>query len=162
MRRAAVVGAAAALALWAVAVSSTPADADTGTSTDPRPDTDTPAGMDTLTGTDADVDADVEADVDADAVADEDGGPGARSGARGMPVLLGASLWRVFTALAPRTRLDVHDVSGDDRRVLWPPNWRVCTQHPAAGAERGPRGRVVVGVVKKGETCPARVTSARR
>jgi len=149
-----VVGAAAALALWAVAVSSTPTDADAGTSTDPRPDTDTPAGMDTLTGTDA--------DVEPDAVADADGGAGARSGARGMPVLLGASLWRVFTALAPRTRLDVHDVSGDDRRVLWPPNWRVCTQHPAAGAERGPRGRVVVGVAKKGETCPARVTSARR
>ncbi|MCX2184710.1 hypothetical protein KV205_29885 [Streptomyces sp. SKN60] len=78
------------------------------------------------------------------------------------PDLLGRSLWRVFTALAPRTRLDVIDVGGGDRRVLWPPNWWVCTQHPAPGAERAPRGRVVVGVVKKGEACPPRVTAARR
>ncbi|MEU8618464.1 hypothetical protein [Streptomyces sp. NPDC048623] len=78
------------------------------------------------------------------------------------PDLRGRSLWRVFTALAPRTRLDVIDVGGDDRRVLWPPNWWVCTQHPAPGAERAPRSRLVVGVVKKGESCPARVTAARR
>ncbi|MFC8506586.1 hypothetical protein ACFU3J_12940 [Streptomyces sp. NPDC057411] len=86
----------------------------------------------------------------------------ADSGAQPMPDFLGKGLWRVFTSLSPRTRLDVHDVGGDDRRVLWPPNWRVCTQHPAPGAERGPGGRVVVGVVKKGEVCPARVTAARR
>ncbi|MFI8826262.1 hypothetical protein [Streptomyces sp. NPDC053431] len=79
-----------------------------------------------------------------------------------MPDLLGQGLWRVFTALDPRTRLDVHDVGGGDRRVLWPLNWRVCTQHPAPGVARGVRGWVVVGVVKKGEACPARVTSARR
>ncbi|MFF0749215.1 hypothetical protein [Streptomyces sp. NPDC004267] len=78
------------------------------------------------------------------------------------PDLLGQGLWGVFTGLDPRTRLDVHDVAGGDRRVLWPPNWRVCTQYPAPGTPRHARGRVVVGVVKKGETCPERVTSARR
>ncbi|MFF5970989.1 hypothetical protein ACFY7C_05620 [Streptomyces sp. NPDC012769] len=90
------------------------------------------------------------------------GDAGVPGGDRPMPELLGMGLWRVFTALAPRTRLDVHDVGGGDRRVLWPPNWRVCTQHPAPGAEGGAPGRVVVGVVKKGETCPARVATARR
>ncbi|MFJ9811932.1 hypothetical protein ACIRTB_27275 [Streptomyces sp. NPDC101158] len=83
-------------------------------------------------------------------------------GEQAMPDLLGKGLWRVFTALDPRTRLDVHDVGGGDRRVLWPLNWRVCTQHPEPGAARGVRGRVVVGVAKKGEACPARVTAARR
>ncbi|MFI8962237.1 hypothetical protein ACIGO8_08990 [Streptomyces sp. NPDC053493] len=79
-----------------------------------------------------------------------------------MPDFLGKGLWRVLTALDPRTRLDVHDVGGGDRRVLWPPNWRVCTQHPAPGTARGPRRRVVVGVVKNHEPCPARVLAARR
>ncbi|WMX44224.1 hypothetical protein [Streptomyces roseicoloratus] len=83
-------------------------------------------------------------------------------GRQPMPDLLGRGLWRVFTVLAPRTRLDVHDVGGRDRRVLWPPNWWVCTQYPAPGVQRRARGRVVVGVVKKGETCPERVSAARR
>ncbi|MEU7026241.1 hypothetical protein AB0A60_06060 [Streptomyces sp. NPDC046275] len=90
---------------------------------------------------------------------EDSAGPPAR---QPMPDLLGGGLWRVFTSLAPRTRLDVIDVGGGDRRVLWPPNWWVCTQHPAPGAERAPRGRVVVGVAKKGEPCPPRVTAARR
>ncbi|MEU6929543.1 hypothetical protein [Streptomyces sp. NPDC046385] len=84
------------------------------------------------------------------------------AGGSPMPDFLGKGLWRVFTSLDPRTRLDVHDVGGGDRRVLWPPNWRVCTQHPAPGVQRRARGRVVVGVVKKGEVCPARVTASRR
>ncbi|MFJ7069315.1 hypothetical protein [Streptomyces sp. NPDC101115] len=92
----------------------------------------------------------------------EEEGAGRAGGRQPMPDLLGRGLWRVFTVLAPRTRLDVHDVGGHDRRVLWPPNWWVCTQYPAPGADRAARGRVVVGVVKKGETCPARVTAARR
>ncbi|MFC8272273.1 hypothetical protein ACFUJR_06965 [Streptomyces sp. NPDC057271] len=86
------------------------------------------------------------------------------SGADGrpMPDLLGKGLWRVFIGLDPRTRLDVHDVGGRDRRVLWPPNWQVCTQYPNEGAVVDGRTTVVIGVVKKGESCPARVTSARR
>lgn len=79
-----------------------------------------------------------------------------------VPDFRDRGLWRVFTTLAPRTRLDVHDVSGRDRRVLWPPNWRVCTQYPAMGAALDGRTTVVIGVVKRGETCPPRVRTARR
>ncbi|WP_327373267.1 hypothetical protein OG393_04555 [Streptomyces sp. NBC_01216] len=79
-----------------------------------------------------------------------------------MPDFLGRSLWRVFTTLDHRTRLDVHDVSGRDRRVLWPPSWQVCTQYPSTGVVLDRRATAVIGVVKKGETCPPKVTSARR
>ncbi|MFJ6349857.1 hypothetical protein ACIQKB_10325 [Streptomyces sp. NPDC092046] len=104
------------------------------------------------------------AEAAAEAEAAEAEGAADATGADGspMPDFLGKGLWRVFTSLDPRTRLDVHDVGGGDRRVLWPPHWRVCTQHPAPGGRRRARGRVVVGVVKKGEVCPARVTAARR
>ncbi|MFE6102065.1 hypothetical protein ACFVQ4_19100 [Streptomyces laurentii] len=83
-------------------------------------------------------------------------------GRQPMPDLRGRGLWRVFTALDARTRLDVHDAAGADRRVLWPLNWRVCTQYPPPGTARHPGGRLVVGVLKKGEPCPARVAAARR
>lgn len=88
--------------------------------------------------------------------------PGEAAGTPPMPDLLGVPLWRVFTRLDRRTRLDVHDASGRDRRVLWPPNWRVCTQYPAAGTELDRRTAVTIGVVRKGETCPPRVRTARR
>ncbi|WP_137992349.1 hypothetical protein [Streptomyces vilmorinianum] len=79
-----------------------------------------------------------------------------------MPGFLGKGLWRVFTTLDHRTRVDVHDAGGRDRRVLWPPNWKVCTQYPAQGVELDGRATVLIGVVKRGETCPSRVRSARR
>ncbi|MFD8010217.1 hypothetical protein [Streptomyces sp. NPDC058955] len=79
-----------------------------------------------------------------------------------MPDFRGGGLWRVFTRLDHRTRLDVHDASGRDRRVLWPPSWRVCTQYPAAGTGLDRRTTVVIGVLRKGEPCPLRVTTARR
>ncbi|MFE4592785.1 hypothetical protein [Streptomyces laurentii] len=93
-----------------------------------------------------------------------DGADGAADdvGRQPMPDLRGRGLWRVFTALDARTRLDVHDAAGADRRVLWPLNWRVCTQYPPPGTARHPGGRLVVGVLKKGEPCPARVAAARR
>ncbi|ALO11974.1 hypothetical protein AQF52_6381 [Streptomyces venezuelae] len=94
--------------------------------------------------------------------AEEPAVPGDETGTRSMPDLLGVPLWRVFTRLDRRTRLDVHDASGRDRRVLWPPNWRVCTQYPAPGTELDRRTAVTIGVVRKGETCPPRVRTARR
>ncbi|MFD3660406.1 hypothetical protein ACFWVF_07340 [Streptomyces sp. NPDC058659] len=94
--------------------------------------------------------------------AEEPAVPGGGAGARAMPDLLGVRLWRVFTRLDGRTRLDVHDASGRDRRVLWPPNWRVCTQYPAAATVLDRRAAVTIGVVRKGETCPPRVRTARR
>ncbi|WP_395365391.1 hypothetical protein ACHGLA_31365 [Streptomyces sp. YH02] len=84
------------------------------------------------------------------------------AGTRPVPDFLGRSLWRVFTRLDRRTRLDVHDVSGRDRRVIWPPRWRVVTQYPAAGTGLDRRTTVMIGVVRKGESCPPRVRMARR
>ncbi|MEV7671880.1 MULTISPECIES: hypothetical protein [unclassified Streptomyces] len=81
---------------------------------------------------------------------------------RTVPDFLGLGLWRVFTRLDRRTRLDVHDVSGRDRRVLWPSRWQVCTQYPAAGTDLDRRTTVMLGVVRRGETCPPRVRTARR
>ncbi|MFC8897874.1 hypothetical protein [Streptomyces cinereoruber] len=81
---------------------------------------------------------------------------------RAVPDFLGLGLWRVFTRLDRRTRLDVHDVSGRDRRVLWPSRWQVCTQYPEAGADLDRRTTVMIGVVRRGETCPPRVRTARR
>ncbi|MFI6421649.1 hypothetical protein ACIBG6_30105 [Streptomyces sp. NPDC050842] len=94
--------------------------------------------------------------------AEEPAVPGEGAGTRAMPDLLGVRLWRVFTRLDRRTRLDVHDASGRDRRVLWPPNWLVCTQYPAAATVLDRRTAVTIGVVRKGETCPPRVRTARR
>ncbi|MFG3041695.1 hypothetical protein ACGFYZ_32815 [Streptomyces sp. NPDC048330] len=116
MRRAAVLGAGAALALAALAMTS--------------------AGETAAPGDDADA------------------GP--------MPDFLGQRLWRVFTHLPRRIRLDVHDVSGQDRRVLWPSNWLVCTQYPATGTGLDRRTTVMIGVVRRGESCPPRVAGARR
>ncbi|MFF9425414.1 hypothetical protein [Streptomyces sp. NPDC014746] len=84
------------------------------------------------------------------------------AGTRPMPDFLDGGLWQVFTHLDRRTRLDVHDVSGRDRRVLWPPRWQVSTQYPAAGTGLDRRTTVTIGVVRKGETCPPRVRDARR
>ncbi|MFF5389299.1 hypothetical protein ACFY5H_13100 [Streptomyces sp. NPDC013012] len=100
--------------------------------------------------------------------AEEAPGTGAGAGAGGetekrtVPDFLGLGLWRVFTRLDRRTRLDVHDVSGRDRRVLWPSRWQVCTQYPEAGAGLDRRTTVMIGVVRRGETCPPRVRTARR
>ncbi|WP_053669247.1 hypothetical protein [Streptomyces sp. NRRL F-6491] len=92
--------------------------------------------------------------------AEETAGAGDEPGRRTVPDFLGLGLWRVFTRR--RTRLDVHDVSGRDRRVLWPSRWLVCTQYPAPGADLDRRTTVMIGVVRRGETCPPRVRTARR
>ncbi|MGW0029951.1 hypothetical protein ACWDXD_08970 [Streptomyces sp. NPDC003314] len=96
--------------------------------------------------------------------AEETAGAGDAGGAekRTVPDFLGLGLWRVFTRLDRRTRLDVHDVSGRDRRVLWPSRWQVCTQYPTAGTDLDRRTTVMIGVVRRGETCPPRVRTARR
>ncbi|MER7912480.1 hypothetical protein [Streptomyces sp. NPDC096068] len=94
--------------------------------------------------------------------AEETSGAGDEPGGRTVPDFLGLGLWRVFTRLDRRTRLDVHDVSGRDRRVLWPSRWQVCTQYPAAGTDLDRRTTVMIGVVRRGETCPPRVRTARR
>ncbi|MET9935716.1 hypothetical protein [Streptomyces sp. NPDC006324] len=81
-------------------------------------------------------------------------GAGDDAGERTVPDFLGLGLWRVFTRLDRRTRLDVHDVSGRDRRVLWPSRWQVCTQYPAAGTDLDRRTTVMIGVVRRGVETP--------
>ncbi|WP_030789857.1 hypothetical protein [Streptomyces sp. NRRL S-920] len=71
-----------------------------------------------------------------------------------MPEFRGRGLVHVFSTLDYRTRVDVHDVSGYRRTVLWPLNWKVCSQSPAAGRQLNGQA-VTIGVVKKAEKCPA-------
>ncbi|SDJ54057.1 hypothetical protein [Streptomyces indicus] len=70
-----------------------------------------------------------------------------------MPDFRGKALMDVFQTVDYRTRVDLHDVSGFKRNILWPLNWKVCTQSPAPGVEL--EGQALrIGVVKKTETCP--------
>ncbi|MGW0119446.1 hypothetical protein [Streptomyces sp. NPDC003327] len=164
MRRAAtVVGAGAALTLALVAFGTAGRSGTAGTRrTGQKPVTahgaGGPAGTETGSGTDTETGA-----------GGVTGRPRGRrvealapAGPRAMPDFLGSDLWRVFTRLDRRTRLAVHDVGGRDRRVLWPPSWQVCTQYPAPGTAVDRRATVTIGVVRKGESCPPRVRTARR
>ncbi|MFG2333035.1 hypothetical protein ACGFMM_25905 [Streptomyces sp. NPDC048604] len=94
--------------------------------------------------------------------ADEDEEAGTRTPPQPLPDFTGRSLLRAFAALDHRTRVHVHDASGGDRRVLWPPRWTVCTQYPAPGASGGTNRSVTLGVVKRTEQCPSRVLESRR
>lgn len=71
-----------------------------------------------------------------------------------MPDFRGQGLVRVFSGVDYRTRVDVNDVSGQRRNVLWPLSWKVRTQSPAPGRELNGQ-TVIIGVVKKAERCPA-------
>lgn len=75
---------------------------------------------------------------------------------RRMPAFTGKGLVQVFNKLGARTKLDVQDIGGAHRTVLWPFNWKVCAQTPAAGAPLAGHIRVGIGVVKKTERCPKR------
>ncbi|WP_425575027.1 hypothetical protein [Streptomyces durmitorensis] len=70
-----------------------------------------------------------------------------------MPDFRGQGLARVFSGVDYRTRVEVRDVSGRQRNVLWPLSWKVCTQSPAPGKELTGQ-TVTIGVVKKAERCP--------
>ncbi|MET9800638.1 hypothetical protein [Streptomyces sp. NPDC006368] len=72
-----------------------------------------------------------------------------------VPDFTGKGLMTVFSTMDYRTRVDVHDASGYGRTVLWPSNWKICSQHPAPGTELGDRA-LSVEVVKKTEKCPAK------
>ncbi len=71
-----------------------------------------------------------------------------------LPNFVGRNLFRVYSTVSAETALKIRDLSGEHRKVLWPPNWKVCTQSPRAGTKlRG--GTLELGVVKTGEKCPA-------
>ncbi|MCX5386568.1 hypothetical protein [Streptomyces sp. NBC_00083] len=70
-----------------------------------------------------------------------------------MPGFVGKGLLQVYNTLDARTKLDVEDIGGEHRSVLWPFNWKVCRQSPAAGAPLTDHTRVSIGVLLKTETC---------
>ncbi|MFJ2745790.1 hypothetical protein ACIO3O_39730 [Streptomyces sp. NPDC087440] len=72
-----------------------------------------------------------------------------------LPNFVGRNLFRVYSTVSAETALKIRDLSGEHRKVLWPPNWKVCTQSPKAGTKlRG--GTLELGVVKTDEKCPKR------
>ncbi|MET8689938.1 hypothetical protein ABZV77_37615 [Streptomyces sp. NPDC004732] len=70
-----------------------------------------------------------------------------------VPDFRGKTLTGVYSAVGFRTQVDVHDLSGFRRHVLWPANWKVCTQSPAPG-QRLEGEAITIGAVKTGEQCP--------
>ncbi|WP_181770608.1 hypothetical protein [Amycolatopsis pittospori] len=71
-----------------------------------------------------------------------------------MPDLVGKPLDVAYQAFDYRTRITAEDLSGAGRHVVWPANWKVCTQDPAPGVVLVDNARVTLGAVKKDETCP--------
>ncbi|MCX5409527.1 hypothetical protein OHA37_37430 [Streptomyces sp. NBC_00335] len=51
------------------------------------------------------------------------------------------------------TTVEMTDLSGSQRPVQWPAQWKVCTQSPHPGEAM--TGKVSLGVVKTTEDCPA-------
>jgi hypothetical protein len=76
----------------------------------------------------------------------------AQAGPAPMPSFQGKPLMTVYRTVDAGTRIDVRDVSGYKRHVLWPANWKTCTQVPAPGAPMG--SPIEIGVVKNAERCP--------
>ncbi|MFD6434695.1 hypothetical protein [Streptomyces venezuelae] len=70
-----------------------------------------------------------------------------------MPDFRGRTLTDVYSAVGWRTRVDIRDLSGFRRHILWPANWKVCTQSPAPGRQLG-QETITLGAVKTGERCP--------
>ncbi|WP_329125310.1 hypothetical protein [Streptomyces sp. NBC_01465] len=75
-----------------------------------------------------------------------------------MPDFRGRGLMHVFNSLDYRTHVEVRDVSGTHRNVLWPFSWKVCTQSPAAGTKLDDQS-VRIGVVKTDEKCPKKAAA---
>ncbi|GAA2511231.1 hypothetical protein [Streptomyces gobitricini] len=78
-----------------------------------------------------------------------------------LPDFTGKGLMTVFRTTDPGTKVEVRDASGYGRTVLWPANWKVCSQHPAPGMDIGDR-TLSVDVMKKGEKCPGGSPATRR
>lgn len=71
-----------------------------------------------------------------------------------MPKLVGNGLSQAVAALDDHPKVEVEDLSGQNRPVAWPANWKVCRQSPAADAQLTETTAVSLGVVKKTEDCP--------
>ncbi|KAG0035861.1 hypothetical protein BGZ82_005017 [Podila clonocystis] len=71
-----------------------------------------------------------------------------------MPNFIDKDLTKVFDTFDNPDKVVVEDISGDHRHILWPKDWKVCTQSPEAGTPLKPDAAVKIGVVKKTEDCP--------
>ncbi len=69
-----------------------------------------------------------------------------------MPNVNGKSLSLAYQALHNNKDVQLQDGRGAGRHVLWPGNWKVCAQHPKAGAPLRHQ-KVTLTVVKSRERC---------
>ncbi|MFE6684909.1 PASTA domain-containing protein [Streptomyces sp. NPDC057743] len=69
-----------------------------------------------------------------------------------MPNVNGKSLSAAYQALHNNKDVQLQDGRGAGRHVLWPANWKVCAQHPQAGAPLQHQ-KVKLTVVKSRELC---------
>ncbi|MCX4775697.1 hypothetical protein [Streptomyces sp. NBC_01264] len=70
-----------------------------------------------------------------------------------MPDFLNQSAATALQSVDAGTTVEMTDLSGSQRPVQWPAQWKVCTQTPAAGEAM--TDKVSLGVVKATEDCPA-------
>jgi hypothetical protein len=70
-----------------------------------------------------------------------------------MPSLVGKTVFEADQAVPLGTRLLLVDGTGQHRKVVWPANWQVCKQNPAAGTPLTSATPVTLTVVKLEEKC---------
>ncbi|GAA3436731.1 hypothetical protein GCM10018954_063400 [Kutzneria kofuensis] len=70
-----------------------------------------------------------------------------------MPDLVGKTAFDANKAVPFGTRIVYVDGTGRHRKVVWPANWQVCKQDPAAGAQITSADTVTLTVVKREEKC---------
>jgi beta-lactam-binding protein with PASTA domain len=70
-----------------------------------------------------------------------------------MPDLVGHTVWDADNAVPFGTRMLLVDGTGQHRKVVWPANWQVCKQDPAAGTALTNATAVTLTVVKLEEKC---------
>jgi len=70
-----------------------------------------------------------------------------------MPSVVGKTLWEAEGTVPFGTHLTFVDGTGQHRKVVWPTNWQVCKQDPAAGAPLTSTTAVTLTVVKLQEKC---------
>ena len=75
-------------------------------------------------------------------------------GLQTMPQVTGKGLVAAIQALDYDENVKLVDGGGMGRHVVWPANWKVCSQQPAAG-DTLQSHEVTLTVVKNAETCPA-------
>jgi hypothetical protein len=70
-----------------------------------------------------------------------------------MPSVVGTTLWEAEGAVPFGTSLTFVDGTGQHRKVVWPRNWQVCAQTPAAGTPLTSTTAVTLTLVKLQERC---------